>query len=206
MKVLLACYHTSALREAIEANGHSVTSCDLKESLSPGKHYQGDVRDLLQHQWDFVFGFPPCTYLAKVQTWRCQRDPSRAALRLEAARFACMLFTANAKQIAIENPVGYLTEYWRPPNQIVRPWWFGDPYRKEICLWTKNLPPLMASLYNPIRKSVSNHVNGRMSQDLKSEIKSSWNWYPLTCEAIAYQWFPRQVPSLVYPIVPLLTG
>jgi hypothetical protein len=46
----------------------------------------------------------------------------------------------------------------------------------------------MSAALSTGRKHVVNHVNGRMSQYLKSEIKSSWLWYPNMCKAIALQW------------------
>lgn len=189
-RILLGCYHSKALYNAFTDHGHDVTTCDLKPAEHSGKHYQGDVRELLSEDFDFAFFFPPCTYLAKAQIWRCKKDLSRADQQRQAVQFAKDLFNSPIPQVALENPVGSLASDWKHASQIVRPWWFGDPYRKEICLWLKNVPPLIATCYNPVRKSIANHTNGRMSQDLKSEIKSSWNYYPLMCEAIANQWSP----------------
>ena len=31
---------------------------------------------------------------------------------------------------------------YRKPDQIVHPYYFGDPYPKATCLWLKGLPPL----------------------------------------------------------------
>lgn len=191
MKILLACYHTTVLRSCIEGNGHDVHSCDLKPSQGPGIHFQQPVETINLAVYDAMFGFPPCTYLCRAQEWRCQRDEFRMEKQRQAIEFFRFLSAAPAPLIALENPVGAVSRLVRPPDQIVRPWWFGDPYSKEICLWLKGLPPLMASLYNPVRRSISNHVNGRMSQDRKSEIKSSWDHYPGMCHAIADQWFPR---------------
>ena len=52
------------------------------------------------------------------------------------------LANADCDHIMIENPVGVMSTYWRKPDQIVQPWWFGDPYEKRTCLWLKGLPPL----------------------------------------------------------------
>ena len=49
---------------------------------------------------------------------------------------------ANAKRIAVENPVGIMSTCYRKPDQIVQPWQFGDPFEKTTCLWLKNLPLL----------------------------------------------------------------
>jgi hypothetical protein len=51
---------------------------------------------------------------------------------------------ANAPvgKIAIENPVGVISTYWRKPDQIIQPWMFGHKESKKTCLWLKNLPLL----------------------------------------------------------------
>lgn len=188
MKVLVACECSGTVRDAFTRAGHTAMSVDLKPSLSSGDHYQGDVFDVINQGWDLMVAFPPCTYLAKAQQWRYQYESKRPQLRDEAMYFVNDLFRAPIPRIAIENPVGYLNHNWRPPTQICYPYMFGDPYRKEICWWLKNLPPLIGTLYNPVRKSIANHTNGRMSQDLKSEIKSSWKYYPGLAAAIVDQW------------------
>ena len=37
----------------------------------------------------------------------------------------------------MNNPKNY-----RKPDQIIHPYYFGDPYSKKTCLWLKNLNPL----------------------------------------------------------------
>ena len=51
---------------------------------------------------------------------------------------------ANAKceRIAIENPVGVVSTWYRKPDQTVQPYMFGHHARKMTCLWLKNLPHL----------------------------------------------------------------
>lgn len=39
-------------------------SCDFLPTEKPGKHYQGDARDVLADGWDLMTAHPPCTYLA----------------------------------------------------------------------------------------------------------------------------------------------
>jgi len=47
MRVLIACEYSGTVRDAFRARGHHAVSCDLLPTTSPGLHYQGDVRDLL---------------------------------------------------------------------------------------------------------------------------------------------------------------
>ena len=47
MKVLTACEFSGTVRDAFTAAGHHAVSCDLLPTETPGIHYQGDVRHLL---------------------------------------------------------------------------------------------------------------------------------------------------------------
>ena len=52
IRVLVACEYSGTVREAFKALGHDVMSCDLLDTEIPGKHYKGDVRDILCDGWD----------------------------------------------------------------------------------------------------------------------------------------------------------
>ena len=47
MKVLVACEYSGRVRDAFTKLGHDATSCDLLPTDAPGKHYQGDVLDII---------------------------------------------------------------------------------------------------------------------------------------------------------------
>lgn len=49
---------------------------------------------------------------------------------------------ANAKKVAVENPIGIMSSCYRKPDQIIQPWQFGHGETKATCLWLKNLPKL----------------------------------------------------------------
>lgn len=186
MKILVACEFTGIVSQAFRAKDHDVTSCDLLPSLSPGKHYQGKVEDILSTGFEMLIGFPPCTFLCAAQMWRLQVSQDRLQKSDDAIDFFKMLYNAPIKYKALENPIGRLNNAFRKPDQIITPNWFGSPYDKDICLWLVNLPPLIATCYNTQKKRVSNHVNSRMSQDQKSMIKSKF--FPEVAEAMANQW------------------
>ncbi len=144
MRVLIACEFSGTVRDAFLRAGHYALSCDLLpcESGSSGDHYQGDVRDILDHGWDLMIAHPPCTYLAASGmhwTTRGLRDPQ---LTEEALDFVRVLLDAPIARIALENPVGAITRRIRPPDQSIQPWQFGHDASKRTCLWLKNLPPL----------------------------------------------------------------
>jgi site-specific DNA-cytosine methylase len=147
MKVLVACEYSGVVRDAFLRAGHYALSCDLLpcESTASGDHYQGDVRDVLDHGWDLMIAHPPCTYLSVSGmhwTKRGLRDPK---LTEDALVFVRMLMDAPIKRIAIENPVSVISSRIRLPDQIIQPWQFGHDASKKTCLWLKNLPLLYAT-------------------------------------------------------------
>lgn len=116
-------------------------SCDLLPSEKPGKHYQGDVRDVLNEQWDLIAAHPPCDHLCvSGARWFPEK---RADGRQQAAIEFFMLFANHpCHRIAIENPIGIMSSRWRKPDQIIQPWQFGHGETKATCLWLKGLPKL----------------------------------------------------------------
>lgn len=139
MKVLVACEFSGRVRDAFAKLGHDATSCDLLPSDTPGKHYQGDVRDILGQGWDLMIAHPPCTHLA-VSGARWFRD--KQSEQRQALDFVLELMDAPIPRIAIENPVSVISTVIRKPDQIIQPWMFGHGETKATCLWLKNLPKL----------------------------------------------------------------
>lgn len=146
MKVLVACEYSGRVRDAFTALGHDATSCDLLPTDSEGKHYQGDVRDILNEGWDIMIAHPPCTYLSVSGmhwTTRGLRDPK---LTEDALDFVKELMTTNIPKIAIENPISVISSRIRKPDQIIQPWHYGEDASKKTCLWLKGLPKLEIDL------------------------------------------------------------
>ena len=142
MKVLIACEYSGTVRDAFIARGHDAVSCDLLPTDTPGPHYTGDVRDILADRWDMMIAHPPCTYLASMGIWWNAKRPERWPLTYAARDFVDLLWNAPIDKIAIENPIGFLSNNWRKWDQIIHPWQFGDEASKPTCLWLKNLHKL----------------------------------------------------------------
>ena len=143
MKVLVACEFSGVVREAFAARGHHAWSCDLLPSELPGQHYQCDVREVLNMGWDLMIAHPPCTYLSYAGLRWFKVQPDRYNLARDAFEFVKLLGSAPIRKIAIENPKGFLTKWYRKPDQVIEPYQFGEPYTKKTCLWLKGLPPLL---------------------------------------------------------------
>ena len=151
MKILVACEESQAVTIELRARGHEAYSCDIEPCSGghPEWHLQQDVVPLLKEKWDMIIAFPPCTYLTNAGTRHYSRriNPehkvlAREKLREEAFNFFMLFANANCDKIAIENPVGYANTKFRKPDQIIHPYYFGDPYKKRTCLWLKGLSPL----------------------------------------------------------------
>jgi hypothetical protein len=141
VKILLACECSGIVREAFRHRGHDAISADLLPTELPGPHIVGDVTQLLREPWDMVIAFPPCTYLSYAGTahWHA---PGRAEKREAAMEFFMACYRANATKVAVENPFGWPCQQFRPPDQIINPFDFGEPIRKRTCLWLRGLPKI----------------------------------------------------------------
>jgi len=145
MRVLVGCEYSGIVRDAFTAAGHYAMSCDLLPSETPGPHFMGDVREVLDAGWDLAVFHPPCTYLANSGVrWLHERPERWAQMREGAALFRALL-DAPIPRIAIENPVmhRYAVEcIGRKHDQTFQPWHFGHGEVKRVCLWLRGLPPL----------------------------------------------------------------
>lgn len=166
MKVLVACEESQTVCKAFRKRGHEAYSCDIMECSGGHNewHIMQDVIPLLngncefetvdgtKHKidgkWDLIIAHPPCTYLCMSSQKHCnvevygQKAVERIAKRDEAVEFFMQFVNADCDKIAIENPVGVMTRYYRKADQYIQPLQFGHPTTKRTGLWLKNLPKL----------------------------------------------------------------
>lgn len=149
MNILIACEESQAVAIAFRKRGHNAYSCDVQDCSGghPEWHIKDDVLNHLDAGWDMMIAFPHCTYLAVTgNKWfnpeYKDRFPDRHIQREEAVLFFMKLANATINRIAIENPVSIMSTRWRPADQVIQPWYFGDKHPKKTCLWLKNLPKL----------------------------------------------------------------
>jgi hypothetical protein len=183
LRVLVACEYSGTVREAFAARGHDAMSCDILPTDRPGKHYQGDVRDVLDDGWDLMICHPPCTYL------------SVSGIHWNNLDFVRLLMGANIPRIALENPVSIISSKIRKPDQIIQPHQYGHDASKATCLWLKNLPKLTATETIPPRivngkARWANQTDGGQNKlapsDDRWKLRSTT--YPGIAEAMAAQW------------------
>lgn len=191
MKILVACEWSGTVRDAFRDKGHDAWSCDLDVSKPySAYHMQKDVVEELRWGWDMIIAFPPCTYLTVAgNRWYADKPD----LIEEGRELFMNIVNAPCPKIAVENPVGRMSTLYRKPDQIVQPYWFGDPYEKKTCLWLKGLPLLTATdmVETPPRQQVK---GGKSLPEWYSNAKHKdrgkirGKTFPGIAKAMADQW------------------
>jgi hypothetical protein len=149
MRVLVACEYSGRVRDAFRKLVHDAMSCDLLPSDNdlPGCHYQGDVFNIINDDWDLMIAHPPCTRLANSGVrWLRERDLWDDLV--EAAKFYNKFQQCKIKMKCIENPV--MHKYAKAmvgdiKRQVVQPWWFGEETFKATGYELTGLPDLVAT-------------------------------------------------------------
>lgn len=187
MTWLIACEESGIVRDAFIRNGIPAISCDLLDTSSPGPHIKGDVSLLLKYEWEGIIAHPPCDFLANSGArWRAERDWEAFDIE-QAAWFFRECLEANAKYIAVENPVmAYPVErVGRKPDFTCQPWQFGDNFKKRTCFWTKNLPKLIPT--SDLDGSTAIQAVWKMAPSPERK-KLRSRTYPGLADAMAKQW------------------
>ena len=152
-------------------------------------------------KWDMIIAHPPCTYLTVTgnRWFNVERYGEKAIQRKkdreDAIKFFMAFANADCDKIAIENPVGVMSRFWRKPDQYIEPYMFGDPEKKKTGLWLKGLPLLKpTNIVEPTIihcKSGANEPRWHMetmnlSKEERSRVRSKT--FPGIARAMAEQW------------------
>lgn len=199
MKGLIACEFSGEVRRAFAKRGVTVYSCDLLPADDGEKrfHLQCDVTTVLSNGWDFLIGFPPCTYLCNSGVRWLYEEPGRMEKMKLGALFFHRLWDAPVHFIALENPVMHshakrITKV--EPSAVVHPWEHGHDETKHTCLWLKNLPPLVPTNILPSVLEDGRIKRGyaRIHKMARSDERSMERSRTFTgiANAMAEQWLP----------------
>ena len=177
MRVLVACEESQRVCIAFRAKGHEAYSCDIEPCSGghPEWHIQDDVLKHLGDNWDLVIAHPPCTYLtvAANKYYNVEKYGDKAKIRWYERQKAIEFFMEFVGQlfycdkVAIENPIGIMSTYYRKPDQIIQPYQFGHPERKATCLWLKGLSKLKPT--NIVEPDIIKHPSGKTDSRLHYE-------------------------------------
>ena len=199
MKILIACEFSGRVRDAFLNKGHYAISVDLlpTESIRGDKekilcsdknfhelftHFQGNILDFLDYNFDMMLAFPPCTHLS-VSGARWFAEKQADGRQQLAIAFFMALVNAPFKKIMIENPIGIMSTYYRRPDQIIQPWQFGHGETKATCLWLKNLPFLKPTC---IVEGRSHSIHTMGPSENRGKLRSLT--YQGIADAMAEQW------------------
>lgn len=149
MRVLVACEESQRVCTEFRKRGHEAFSCDIVDCSGghPEWHIQMDVTLILNGDcsfctndgkthhifgsWDLIIAHPPCTDLA-VSGARYFPEKIASGQQQRSIDFFMQIASAPCRKMAIENPIGIMSTYYRKPDQIISPWMFGDPYEKKL--------------------------------------------------------------------------
>lgn len=201
MKILIACEESQTVCKAFREKGHDAFSCDLLDCSGghPEWHYKTDVLEVINMGWDLMIAHPPCTWLCQaMRTNAARKDrPNITPIfydeRQKGFDFFMALYNAPIKMVAVENPIGYINSAFRKPDQIIRPWMFGDGYKKDVCLWLRGLPKLIWDQHDNLF-SKKTTVPGRKKLDFWSNkrnpggVSLKSKTFPGIAKAMAEQW------------------
>ena len=96
-----------------------------------------------------------------------------------------------------------MNTHYRKPDQIIQPFWFGDPERKTTCLWLKGLPPLKPT--NMVDPNITDSKTGHsgysdwhmdmqfIGKSKKERSKMRSKTFPGVAKAIAEQWGKEEI-------------
>lgn len=225
MNILVACEESQAVTIELRKLGHNAFSCDIVECSGghPEWHIKQDVLPLLngrchfktmdgggheiKGKWDMIIAHPPCTYLSNAATraFSLRVTPAEKVVdrwhqRALAAVFFMRFVLADCDRIAVENPVGFMSEAYRRPDQYIDPYQFAESVEdkenyvtKKTGLWIKGLPLLKT---NQLPKPNNGELYGKYSSgknkcwedsfSRKSSVRSKT--FPGIAKAIATQW------------------
>lgn len=184
----MGCEFSQTVTNEFRKLGHDAYSCDILPTDGNSKHHiQDDVLNHLDDGYDLGIFHPSCQYLTvSANKWNKESLDTfheRRNARDIAVKFFMKLVNCNIPKIAIENPIGVMSSYYRKPDQILQPWMFGHGETKATCLWLKGLPKL----------EPTNIVNGR-EQRIHNLPKTDDRWkqrsitFKGIANAMADQW------------------
>ena len=226
MRVLVACEESQTVCKAFRERGHEAYSCDIIDCSGghPEYHIRWDVLPLLngncnfitcdgefhtiEGKWDMIIAHPPCTYLTVTgnRWFNVERYGEKAIQRMKdreaAAEFFMAIWNADCDKVVLENPIGYMSTYFRKPDQIIHPYYFAESAddenceRKATCLWMRGVDPLKYEIkYSP---RVIAYKNGKgtdspwhmdtMKLPPDERAKARSRTFPAFGRAMAEQW------------------
>lgn len=219
MRALIGYSTCARTRAAFEAHGHEVWTCDLRPFDHP-RHLQCDIWEVANDRWDLGIFHPTCTYLTISAAWafndpdfdrypgvgyhqRVKPGTLVGAERREARREAIANFERLDRlpyPTAIENLApSFISKAYRPPDQTIQPYEFGDDASKRTGLWLDRVAPLQPTQRMAGRTVEWPRGSGRMVDRWANQTDSGQNNLTPNDD----RWLAR---SLTYPGIAAAMG
>lgn len=199
MRVLVACERSQVVCSAFRSVGVEAYSNDILPCMGsrPEWHIIGDAQMVvkgahrfitefgnsvvIEGKWDLIIAHPPCTMLSHVSAVALSQGKHTMEQVEEASQFFMAMLNAPAHYVAVENPAPLKIAGLPRYSQIIQPYQFGHPYSKRVCLWLRNLPPLI-----PMRGYYTQHKEWK--RHCSSAQHRRARTFEGIAEAMAYQW------------------
>lgn len=221
MKGIITHEESQTVMKAFLRKGKDMYSNDLLPCSGglPERHIQEDVFKIMnplnfyfnaqngdfietKKGWKFAGMHPECTFLTSARNKYYapkydKRFPTQHEDRKKAIDhfMKCVEILERIGCGYLENPIGIMSSIYRKPDQIIQPYWFGDPERKSTCLWLFGLPKLKPT--NMVEPEIIYHKSGRTDSKLHFETmklpkeerrKARSKTFEGIAEAMAEQW------------------
>lgn len=195
--ILIACEQSQTVCTAFRRLGFSAYSNDIKKCYGghPEWHILSDALIAIQSdqlvtlengdnlstpQWNLIIAHPPCTMLTHSSAVALSQGKHTMEDVKTGAQFFMAMLNAPCERVAVENPAPMKIAELPKYDQIINPYQFGHPYSKRVCLWLKNLPPLLPTCYNPRHEPWVLHCAGNSRRRSKT--------FEGIAQAMAEQW------------------
>lgn len=185
MNVLVAYERSQVITQQFRERGHQAYSCDLLPSYGnlPQYHIINDAHVVMKEGfWDLIIMHPPCTFTClSGNGYYAGSNERRQAIAyiIETWTLACNC----SPRVCLEQPKSVLSKYIGKPSQVIHPWQFGHPEKKETWLWLRRLPRIKPT--NIVRERSLRLTNYPKSKE-RSAIRSQT--FKGIAEAMSSQW------------------
>jgi len=197
MKVLVACEESQAVCIEFRKLGHEAYSNDLQECSGghPEWHLQMDILQAIRSsKWDLIMMHLPCTAIALCGNSTYGTGMPKNKERIDSIDWTSSMWyyaCSVCDHVGFENPKNVMGKFIGKHTQVIQPYEFGHPERKETWLWLKGLPNLISTnnVYDEMMslpKKERERIHYISPGPERGKIRSKT--FPGIAKAIASQW------------------
>lgn len=151
MNVLIGCEESQAVCIEFRKRGHNAFSNDIQECSGghPEWHLQMDILEAIRlRKWDLIMMHLPCTAISLCGNSTYGAGMPKHRERIESIEWTKSMWNyarSVCNLVGFENPKNVMGPVIGKRTQIIQPFEFGHPERKETWLWLHGLPKLKST-------------------------------------------------------------